>query len=361
MRTYSTPQSALNLEITKLAIVECIVAVLLYVGMGLHLGSFKYLAVAVVFAPLMLFRTEESAIWGLGVFSRIYKSAQQWPDWLFYFIVIVLGPLIGIGIRITATVFWAIRRPLYTLQETPNNWLRQTVCTDFAHAPEAVPLDAVRGEEFDVPTFAGYIATLRDNTPFTVGVIYVFLSIPFILVGWLPSLIYRISFKATSLVYAPLIWVTHVTLQNPLPLKARLERITKGELEKVRRGLSWIILSAVIAKLTLVFNLIDRTYFESRFPSSRIASNIVIPDHWPWWQLSLTTDALLTFFLLFFADAALTRIKNQHTWSDNFVLNIVTSASFLRAVLSVITMSYLFYIALLAAFPGVAGHMPSLL
>jgi hypothetical protein len=159
-------------------------------------------------------------------------------------------------------------------------------------------------------------------------------------------------------VYAPLIWVAHVTLQNPLPLKARLERITKGELEKVRRGLSWIIFTAVIAKLLLVVGLIDRTYFESRFPSTRIASTIVIPDHWPWWQISLTTDALLTFFLFFFADAAITRIENQHTWPDNFVLNIVTSASFLRAVLSISTISYFFYIALIAAFPAVASRLP---
>jgi hypothetical protein len=270
---------------------------------------------------------------------------------------VVLGPLSGVVIRIVATVFWAIRRPLYTLQETPHNWLRQTVCTDFAHVPEVVPLDAIRGDEFNVPTFADYVQNLREGEP--AGRIFlVALSIPFVLLGWLPSLVYRISFKATSLVYAPLIWVAHVTLQNPLPLKARLERITKGELEKVRRGLSWIIFTAVIAKLLLVVGLIDRTYFESRFPSTRIASTIVIPDHWPWWQISLTTDALLTFFLFFFADAAITRIENQHTWPDNFVLNIVTSASFLRAVLSISTISYFFYIALIAAFPAVASRLP---
>ena len=357
MRTFSTPQSALNLEITKLAIFECVVAVLLYVGIGLYLGSFKYLAVAVVFAPLMLFRTEVSALWGLEIYSKILGGLGRFPDWVSVPIALLFGPLIGVVIRIIATLFWAVRRPLYTLQETPRNWLRQTGCTDFAHVPEIVPLDALKGDEFGVPHFASYIRLLRDDSLLFV-VVAVTLTMPYILVGWLPSLVYRVSFKATSLVYAPLIWVTHVTLQNPLPLKARLERITKGELEKVRRGLSWLILTAVLIKLALLSALVDRTYFESKFPSSRIASTIVIPDHWPWWQFSLTIDALLTFFLLFFADAAITRIENEHTWSDNFVLNIVTSASFLRAVLSILTMSYLFYIAWLAAFPGIASHLP---
>lgn len=60
MRTHSTPQSALNLEFTKLAIIECIASVAVYVGVALYFETFKYLAMAVVVAPLRLFRTEAS-------------------------------------------------------------------------------------------------------------------------------------------------------------------------------------------------------------------------------------------------------------------------------------------------------------
>jgi len=305
-----------------------------------------------------LFRTEESAVWGLRIYSKVLHLSDLWSDNLSVPAILILGPPIGVAIRLIATLYWAIRRPLYTLHETPSNWLRQTICTDFAHVPEMVPLDAIRGDEFDVVTFSSFVEIVRERTGILWRLLRVLFFLPFVVIGWLPSLVYRISFKATSLVYAPLIWVTHVTLHNPLPLKARLERITKGEIEKVRRGLSWIILTAVIAKLALVYALIDRTYLESKFPSTRIVSTIVIPDHWPWWQRSLTIDALLTFFLLYFADAAITRIENQHTWSDNFILNTVTSASFLRALLSILTMSYFFYLALLAAFPGVASRLP---
>ena len=61
MRSYSTPQSAVNLEITKLAIIESAASVALYVCIALYFGTFRYLATAVVVAPLMLFRTEASA------------------------------------------------------------------------------------------------------------------------------------------------------------------------------------------------------------------------------------------------------------------------------------------------------------
>lgn len=52
------------------------------------------------------------------------------------------------------------------------------------------------------------------------------------------------------------------------------------------------------------------------------------------------------------ADAASARIENQQTWSEGSVLNLVTSASLLRAVLSIVTITYFFYVALLAAFPN---------
>jgi hypothetical protein len=67
MRFHSTPESAENLEITKLAIIETVLSIAIYVCSGLYLGTFKYLALAVFFAPLMLFRTKGSAEWGLTV------------------------------------------------------------------------------------------------------------------------------------------------------------------------------------------------------------------------------------------------------------------------------------------------------
>ena len=79
MRFHSTPQSALHLEITKLAIIETLVSVGLYVGIGIYLGTFRYLALAILVAPLMLLRTDMSSEWGLKVYDR-FSYFVMTPD-----------------------------------------------------------------------------------------------------------------------------------------------------------------------------------------------------------------------------------------------------------------------------------------
>ena len=71
MRFHSTPESALNGEITKLAIIECIASVAIYLAIGFYFGTFRYLAMAVVVAPLMLLRTDASSDWWAGYYGEI--------------------------------------------------------------------------------------------------------------------------------------------------------------------------------------------------------------------------------------------------------------------------------------------------
>jgi hypothetical protein len=142
-----------------------------------------------------------------------------------------------------------------------------------------------------------------------------------------------------------------------LPLKTRLERVTKGEIEKTRRGLSWIIAGMLAAKLAFVHGWIDRTYFERQFPSTKLLETIFAASHWPWWQITLGTDALLTFLLLYFADAALARLDTPHAWHEPFVLGTLSTTSFLRGAFSLATMSHFFLLALHTAFPRLAFHL----
>lgn len=353
MRPYSTPQSALDGEITKLAIAECVASVAIYVGIGVYFGTFRYLALAVVFAPLMLFRTEFSAEWGLTVYKRFMDFLNDRLPGNWVYIIPVLAPMGGTAIRIVATMYWAIRRPLQTLKDVPKNWMRQSFCTDFAHPPEIVPLEILNGDDSDnVLTFASFLEVLKEVKGLGKWLLAAFVFLPFILIGWLPPLIYRVSFKATALVYTPFIWVAHATLRNPLSVKARLERITKGELEKVRRWLSGIILTTLAAKAALVLGLVDIAYVVSLFPSGKLVASFVILDGWQWWQITLGADAVLTFCLLFFADAALARLDGEKTWREATVLQTVSTVSFLRAALSLVTISHFFHIALVAVAPA---------
>ena len=167
------------------------------------------------------------------------------------------------------------------------------------------------------------------------------------LIGYVPALIYRTSFKATSIVYLPLVFVAQLTLQSTLPMKVRVERITKGELEKVRRGISWGILTILVAKIGLALGWVELGYVVAKFPSQRLLEAVVVPQGWAWWQITIAADALLTFFLLFYADAALARLEGGHAWRDEIVEGTVSIVSFARGILSLAAISHGVYFAAL--------------
>ena len=135
MQFHSTPESTLNLKITKLAIIETALSVALYVSIGLYFGTFRYLALAVLVAPLMLLRTQISGEWGLKIYMRYYggliSKIEPRGTLLFFTMAFLATPFVGVGIRVISTVYWALRKPLFTLSEIPQNWLRQSFCIDF--------------------------------------------------------------------------------------------------------------------------------------------------------------------------------------------------------------------------------------
>jgi hypothetical protein len=372
MRLYSTPESALNLEVTKLAIIECLASVGLYVYIGVHLGTFRYLALAVVGAPLMLFRTDTSAEWGLRVWGQLLAFVidlvpamppapgliRKTFTLICAFFALCFMAVGGVGIRIASTLYWAIREPLRTVREIPRNWLRQSFCTDFLHAPEIVPMEAAKGDPAKVFTFKGvFLEGLQDADSKALAVLLVS---PLLLLGYLPAAIYRISFKATAVAYAPLIWVARTTLENPLPLKTRLERVTKGEMEKARRWLSGITAATLAAKAGLSIGWVDLSKIEAKFPSRKFVESFVVLGSWPWWQVTLGLDALLTFFLLFFADAALARVDTPQPWGEANVTQTVSAISFLRGTLAILTASHFFLVAFADAGPWLMFRFHSL-
>ncbi|MFZ0772849.1 MAG: hypothetical protein WCA49_17000 [Candidatus Sulfotelmatobacter sp.] len=177
---------------------------------------------------------------------------------------------------------------------------------------------------------------------------------PFALLGFLPSLLYRLSFKATSLAYAPFVWVAHATLRTPDSARLRLERITKGELEKTRRWVSGLVATALVAKFALSHGWIDVTTALAKFPSRRFVESLLVPNVWPWWQVTLGIDALVTFCLLYYADAALARLEGEGAWREETITKTISTASFFRASLGIVTMSHFFYVALTTV---AAGHV----
>jgi hypothetical protein len=105
--------------------------------------------------------------------------------------------------------------------------------------------------------------------------------------------------------------------------------------------------------------LVDRSRIVEKFPSQKFVESLVVIDLWPWWQITSGADALLTFFLLYFADAALARVDSQRVWQGETVLKTLSTVAFLRAALSIVTMSHFFYVALVSIAPGWALRLLS--
>jgi hypothetical protein len=152
-----------------------------------------------------------------------------------------------------------------------------------------------------------------------------------------------------------LIWVAQTTVGGALPLKARLERITKGELEKARRALAWFVLSFVVTKASLVAGIIDLTAITAKLPVALAHLNLISHGGAQWWQAWLLIDALLTCCLFFFADGALARLDAK-TWSESVVERTLSVTSFFRGTLAVATAGRFFCWAFLNAFPAAARH-----
>jgi len=364
MRSFSTPESALKGEITKLGIIECALAVAVYVAIALRLHTVRHFYLAITIAPLTLFRTEESTLWTLRAFEAIIEKLDLWtwqadqtigkkfdrllkrtePDLslggtFFIAIFFVIIPALIPVLRVVGTVWGFARRPVRTIAEMPRNWVRQTFCTDLAHPPEAMPGELTNPGEF--PTFRRALQYLDIPILFPVAILL-----------FLPPLLYRISFKATAVVYAPFLWVAQATAGSPIPIKSRLERVTKGELEKVRRWLALFVLGVFGVVASLHFAVIDLTSVTSKFPTELAAVNLIgVTKSFQWWHATLLADALLTFWLFFFADAALARMDTQ-VWSEPFVANMLSMTSFFRGALAVLTMTRFCWLAILNVVPA---------
>src|SRR5260370_33561510 len=102
----------------------------------------------------MLFRSEQLSLWGLDVFRRFVHWGDRLGAWAFRMNVLP-APFVGFAVRLIATVYWLLRQPISTLTEMPGNWIRQSLCTDFLHPAELLPLEAAKGND-------------RDHLPFVV-------------------------------------------------------------------------------------------------------------------------------------------------------------------------------------------------
>lgn len=416
---------------TVLALVECIVSIAIYIAIGLFTQNFMHYAVAITFAPLLLFRTERSTeltlrIWSklsnmtmllampigaafllviviyivIGLFTQCLAhyayaiafalllllfrtdtlselALRMWskvPEGIIYgtsALVLIVGllllsipfcilyPISAVCIRIIVGTWMTLRYPFEALREMPNNWVRQSLYVDLYRPPELIPGESLQ-TEICVLKFAEVVERMTDRQPYSpygpselLRIFNIYFGLMLMMLGYIPSVLLRVSFKATSVVYVPLVWMVQLTINSSLSLRLRLERIQKGELEKSRRALSLVILSVFLIKLSAVVGLFDIDETLTRFPSRVLADVFVYSKGWPVWQVALVFDAAMTYVLLFFSDAALARFGTPHEWPERRAIALISTLTFLRAIVAGVGVGHLFIDATVLVSRGV--------
>ena len=317
---------------------------------------------------MFLLRTELSKLTALNAYIKINKSYIKLinqesllkGNHLFLkglivlplsFIYAAMIALTGILCRIIFTVWCFFQFPLLTLSAMPTNWMRQALCTDFTRPPEIVPgeneLNGV------VITFQYFIETMKKawKESWFLGLIGVVVNLPILILGFIPAYLLRFSFKATSIIYIPFVWIARETLNTSDSLKTRLDLIIQSESEKMRRKFSIIILSIVMF-IFFGIRLGEFNFNGYNVNPDYILNNVQVliePYPWPIWPIFFIIEVVITFFLFYYADRIRIRINGDSIYSEYIVVSMLNSLLFLRNFFAIITISMPFLIALINA------------
>ena len=377
MRFRSTPESAENLEPTWLAIIETIASIGIYLWIGLEWG-FQIWAWAVLTAPWMLFRSKCSIEWGLKLHALLHDLAEDMTERNELYIdietdsklrtirkgvpisIFIVTALLAITaslfvIRLVTTIVCMLKRPYLVIQGAPRNWIRQTICTDTYRPPEIIPGE-ISSKHSILRDAISSLKMLPKRDRF-VEVWATALLLPAI-IGYIPPLIYRVSFKATAIIYAPFIWVAHSATDEKLTLVKRLKQYTEGAREKLRRKFSMAVLGVLAAKLGVVYGLVEVDTLLKKVGGSKKALEMLGAKDWQWWQATLAIEVALTFVILYFCDAAIPRIDDERpAWKESIVSSSLSSLVFVRGALAIVTMSAGFFAALKFLHPELVASL----
>ena len=162
---------------------------------------------------------------------------------------------------------------------------------------------------------------------------------------FLPAFLYRLSVKATSLIYSPLIYVVHSSyLRDPYEMLRDVHELALHRRMRIYSGFVLLMFASKLYLYVSWYQLSDRW---QSIPSIEMINAFVVPDAVAPWHLAAVINALLTWFLFFYADYIVTRHRRSpekavdRLWVGNFFGTIW----FVRGILSVYTISCVLYIS----------------
>ena len=342
MRWVSSKESVAKGEVSVLAIVETLCAIALVFYLSSHFNTLRWLAIAMCVAPLLLLRTEESTRLGIEWFDKWRQRAWCYAVKMDAIggrlnafkatVVFILGSAVAVfSIRILATLWTCFRKPISAVHAIPGNWSRVAFSFDFCFPPELIPEHPKAN--FDSVKRGFRIQGVTQIISLLLGPLF------------LPAFLYRWSLKATSIIYAPLVFVAYSTFSEGKDLRTKLELIRRGDLSRIRVLYGFfIVIVPFIVKLVLMAKWNGFAAWWNGNPITEFLAIYVAPAEIPKWQLAQLANSLLAIGYIFFARRALLGYELQHPWPETRVKRILGFVSGLCRILAIYTIVCTFYI-----------------
>ena len=350
MRLFSNIESAEKGEFSALAALETALAVAISIGIFHYTGSLLHIVISVLITPFLLLRTQRSTEAGLRWFDKLFTLAFELEGRLLgrdpgtvadaIRVIFLRTPSmigISIGVRIAAT-FWAfVQEPLESIRAIPQNWWRIAFATDFAHPPEIMPgvelhvkLESADPNDYylfsgAISEFYGQELSVSERSFGTLIIVSLFL----------PSILYRLSLKSTSVLYLPFIWIIHAPRESENQRKLLIRELVESHLERVKRIYAWFVL--FVLTLAPAYLLAFEPSLRNQFPD-HLLWNYFAPIHkLSSWHLSRSLSALLTLVMFFLANKALIRADNTDSKITPTTTLLIQSGVKIRGFLSLWT------------------------
>ena len=325
MRLHSTRESPLTGKPTFLALAETLIAMAASLYVVIAYNTLVYVAVGACLAPFLLLRTDESTQLAI----RWFEGGLSWldrpglsifrPEQFGLGLFLIIAPPI---IRVASVITVVLRHPLDSFKAIPTNCVRQVLCIDLMYPPEVIP-----GIENSETESAGFLKASEhvslisaywrdDRRPFQALAGGLF----FLAVHWLPAVAYRYSFKATALVYLPLLWVAHESLTDEQTLADRLEDVVFSAIERLKRVYSaFVIIVFVVLPVTLYVTFHEWWSGILRSASTSHSEIVALLAAFIFtsptgldvagWHVARAVNACLTFGLYFYAESRVREIR----------------------------------------------------
>jgi hypothetical protein len=333
MRLVSSKKSVARGEVSILAIVETLLAMALVFYLSAHFNTLRWLAIAMCLSPLLLLRTEESTRLAIKWFdnyqqSFLYQFFLDDVPWQVDYIISI--PFV-FAIRVGATFVALLSAPMAALNAIPKNWARITLATDTLRAPELIP---------GHPTFT--LESITEEPTIINRAIIITLMFPF----FIPALLYRWSLKATSIIYAPLVFVAYSTFSESKDLRTKLELIKRGDLSRIRALYGIVAIVAFIVKLVLMMKWNGFAEWWNGNPITEFLSLYIAPTEIPKWQIAELVNSVLAVGAMIFARHTLLCYELNHPLPEKPVKHILGFVSGVRWVLALYAIVCLGYITM---------------